>query len=39
MFEAFENDEDVSLVSSNEEISDELGRKVEEFIEKNTFNT
>jgi transcriptional/translational regulatory protein YebC/TACO1 len=39
MFEAFEYDEDVQMVSSNEDISDELINKVREFIKKNTFNT
>jgi transcriptional/translational regulatory protein YebC/TACO1 len=39
MIEAFNEDEDVSLVSSNEIISEELDKKVEEFIEKNTFKT
>ncbi len=39
MMEAFDEDEDVSQVSTNEIISDELTEKVEEFIEKNTFRT
>ncbi len=39
MVEAFEEDEDVSFVSSNEIISDDLDSEVEAFIEKNTFRT
>ncbi|MDD2871226.1 MAG: YebC/PmpR family DNA-binding transcriptional regulator [Candidatus Gracilibacteria bacterium] len=39
MIEAFHEDEDVNTVSSNEIISDELDREVDEFIEKNTFRT
>lgn len=39
MIEAFNEDEDVNTVSSNEVISDKLQREVEEFIEKNTFRT
>jgi len=39
MIEAFNDDEDVSLVSTNELISLELQKKVDEFIEKNTFKT
>lgn len=39
MIEAFEEDEDVESVSSNEKISDELEKEVEAFIEKNTFKT
>lgn len=39
MLEAFEEDEDVNIVSTNEIISDELQQKVDEFIEKNTFRT
>ena len=39
MVEAFNDDEDVSLVSTNEIISVELQTKVNEFIEKNTFKT
>jgi hypothetical protein len=39
MVEAFNDDEDVSLVSTNEIISAELQTKVNEFIEKNTFRT
>lgn len=39
MIEAFNDDEDVSLVSSNESISNELQKEVDDFIEKNTFRT
>lgn len=39
MLEAFDEDEDVQSVSSNEIISDDLDREVEDFIEKNTFRT
>jgi hypothetical protein len=39
MIESFNEDEDVSLVSSNEIISPELQAEVDEFIEKNTFRT
>jgi transcriptional/translational regulatory protein YebC/TACO1 len=39
MLEAFNEDEDVSLVSSNESISEELENQVDEFIEKNTFRS
>ena len=39
MIEAFDEDEDVSLVSSNEIISPELERQVDEFVEKNKFRT
>ena len=39
MIEAFNDDEDVTLVSTNEIISEELQNKVNEFIEKNTFKT
>ena len=39
MMEAFDEDEDVSLVSSNEIISDSLDAEVEEFISKNKFST
>ncbi|USN58150.1 MAG: YebC/PmpR family DNA-binding transcriptional regulator [Candidatus Peribacteria bacterium] len=39
MLEAFDEDEDVESVSSNEEISEELQTEVDEFIEKNTFRT
>jgi len=37
MLEAFNDDEDVSHVSSNEIISEELQKEVDDFIEKNTF--
>ena len=39
MMEAFDNDEDVNIVSTNEIISPELQKEVDEFIEKNTFRT
>lgn len=39
MIEAFDMDEDVNLVSSNEILSIELEKQVDEFIEKNTFRT
>ena len=39
MIEAFDEDEDVSLVSSNEIISPELEKQVDEFVEKNKFRT
>lgn len=39
MLEAFDEDEDVSIVSSNEIISKELEKEVNDFIEKNTFRT
>lgn len=39
MVEAFDEDEDVNTVSSNEVISDELQTQVDNFIEKNTFRT
>lgn len=39
MIEAFEEDEDVSQISTNEIISEELDKEVEEFIEKNTFRS
>ena len=39
MIEAFDNDEDVSVVSSNEIISNELEKEVDDFIEKNTFKS
>jgi len=39
MIEAFDEDEDVNIVSSNEDISDDLQKQVDEFIEKNTFRT
>jgi hypothetical protein len=39
MLEAFREDEDVNTVSTNEIISPELQKEVDEFIEKNTFRT
>ena len=39
MIEAFNEDEDVNTVSTNEIISDKLHKEVEIFIEKNTFRT
>jgi hypothetical protein len=39
MIEAFDEDEDVNIVSSNEIISKDLQKQVDEFIEKNTFRT
>lgn len=39
MLHAFDEDEDVNIVSSNEIISEELQKEVDEFIEKNTFRT
>lgn len=39
MLEAFDEDEDVSLVSSNEIIAEDLEKQVDEFIEKNRFRT
>lgn len=39
MMEAFHDDEDVTHVSSNEIISDQLEEEVHIFIEKNTFHT
>jgi hypothetical protein len=39
MMEAFAEDEDVNTVSTNEIISEELQKEVDEFIEKNTFRT
>lgn len=39
MLEAFDEDEDVNIVSSNEIISEDLQKQVDEFIEKNTFRT
>jgi YebC/PmpR family DNA-binding regulatory protein len=39
MIEEFNDDEDVSQVSTNEIISAELQKEVDEFIEKNTFRT
>jgi transcriptional/translational regulatory protein YebC/TACO1 len=39
MVEALDADEDVSGVSTNEIISDELSAEVDAFIEKNTFRS
>jgi len=39
MIEAFDDDEDVNIVSTNEIISPELQKEVDDFIEKNTFRT
>ena len=39
MIEAFNNDDDVCSISSNELIDDKLLEEVENFIEKNTFKT
>lgn len=39
MIEAFHEDEDVNIVSTNEIISDELDKEVDIFIEKNTFRS
>jgi len=39
MLEAFDSDEDVNTVSSNEIISKSLQNEVDEFIEKNSFRT
>lgn len=39
MIEAFDEDEDVNIVSTNEIISPELEKQVDDFIEKNTFRT
>ena len=39
MIEAFNEDEDVNIVSSNEIINEKLQNEVNEFIEKNTFKT
>ncbi len=39
MIEAFEEDEDVNIISSNEIISEILQKEVDSFIEKNTFHT
>jgi hypothetical protein len=39
MIEAFDEDEDVNIVSTNEIISPELEKEVEDFIEKNRFKT
>ncbi len=39
MIESFQEDEDVSLVSTNETIGEELDKEVDDFIEKNTFKS
>ena len=39
MIEAFNEDDDVSSIATNEIISDELDKEVDEFIEKNTFRS
>jgi len=39
MIEAFDEDEDVNIVSSNEIIPETLEKEVDEFIEKNAFRT
>jgi hypothetical protein len=39
MIKAFDEDEDVNIVSSNELISDDLQREVDEFVEKSRFRT
>jgi transcriptional/translational regulatory protein YebC/TACO1 len=39
MIEAFEEDEDVAQISTNEIISEQLDKEVDEFIEKNTFRS
>jgi len=39
MIEAFDEDEDINIVSTNEIISEELQEQVHAFIEKNTFRT
>jgi len=39
MIEAFDEDEDVNIVSTNEIIKPELEKEVDDFIEKNTFRT
>lgn len=39
MIEAFNEDEDISSISTNELISEKLDKEVEEFIEKNTFRS
>lgn len=39
MLEAFDEDEDINFVSSNEVISETLQKEVDAFIEKNTFRT
>jgi hypothetical protein len=39
MMEAFDEDEDVNTVSTNEIIDEKLQKEVDKFIEKNTFRT
>ena len=39
MIQAFDEDEDVNRVASNEVLSPELQKEVDDFIEKNTFRT
>lgn len=39
MLQAFDEDEDVNFVSSNEVIDQKLQEEVDAFIEKNTFRT
>ncbi len=39
MLHAFDEDEDVNVVSSNELISTQMQQEVDAFIEKNTFRT
>jgi transcriptional/translational regulatory protein YebC/TACO1 len=39
MIEAFNEDEDVAQISTNEIISEDLDKQVDEFIEKNTFRS
>ena len=39
MIEAFQDDEDVSILSTNEIIGEKLDKEVDDFIEKNTFRS
>jgi transcriptional/translational regulatory protein YebC/TACO1 len=39
MIEAFDDDEDISEVSTNEIIAEQLDKEVDAFIEKNTFRS
>ena len=39
MIEAFNEDEDVSSIATNEIIDEKLDKEVDEFIEKNTFRS
>jgi len=39
MIDAFDEDEDVESISTNEIIDKELLEKIQDFIEKNTFRT